>query len=156
MYRDQLPWPGRKKIYREWFERPGISAVVALPFKKHILLVQQYRYGINERLWEVPAGMSQEGETALACARRETEEETGFRPGVLRSLGSFILSPAFSNEKVHLYLALSLEKTRRNPDYDERLRVKVFPEGQVRSMLRRGRIRDAKSIIALSRYFERR
>jgi ADP-ribose pyrophosphatase len=152
LYRDQIPWPGKKRVVREWASRPCISAVVTVA-PSGLVLVRQHRWGCNRTLWEIPAGTVKDGESPRACALREVEEETGFHPGSVRSLGSFIPTPAFSNERVHLYLAGRLKPTRMNPDHDERITVRVFPEAEVRRMLRRAVIQDAKSIIALYRYF---
>ena len=153
IYRDELDWPGDRKVYREWAERPAICAIVPVLPDGRVLLVRQHRYGINLVLWEVPAGTVKKGEAPLACARRETEEETGWRPSRMKSLGFFVPTPAFSDEKVHLYAASGLKETRMNPDFDERITVKSFPAADVKRMLKSGVFKDAKSIIALSRHF---
>ena len=155
LYRDELDWPGRKKVFREWAARPRISAVIALAPKDRMVLVRQHRYGINRRLWEIPAGTVHEGESPLRCAVRECEEETGYRPRKVRSLGGFAPTPAFADERVYLFVATNLVKTRPNPDYDEEIAVRLFSVVQVRRMLKRRVIQDAKSIIALYRYFYR-
>ena len=115
--------------------------------------MRQHRWGANRHLWEIPAGTVHAGEPPVSCAKRETEEETGWRPGRVTSLGFFLPTPAFSNEVVHLYLATNLKKTRPNPDFDEKIQTRVFSVSQVKRMLKRGVIQDAKSIIALYRYF---
>ena len=153
LYRDRLRWPGVRKVFREWAHRPRISAIVMRASGGRLVLVRQHRYGINRWLWEIPAGTVHDGESSRACARRECEEETGFRPRALEPLGFFVPTPAFSDETVFLYRAAGLKKTRANPDFDERITVGIFSEARVRAMLRSGVIQDAKSIIALYRYF---
>ncbi len=153
LYRDELSWPGKKRVFREWAKRPLISAVIALVSPRDMALVRQHRYGINRWLWEIPAGTVHEGESPALCARRECEEETGWRPGRIRPLGSFAPTPAFADEQVHLFVATALKKTRSNPDFDERITVKIFSVAEVRRMLKRRVIQDAKSIIALYRFF---
>lgn len=156
LYRDYLVWDGGKKVVREWAARPRISAVISILGPRQMLLVRQHRYGVNRMLWEIPAGTVQKGESPAACARRECEEETGHRPSHIRSLGSFFPTPAFADETVYLFAAAGLRKTAMNPDFDEKIRVKAFSTAQVRKMLKTGVIRDAKSIIALYRFFNGR
>ena len=154
MYRDRVLIKGRLRI-RDWVHCPKVGATVVLTDKKKIVLVRQYRYGANRTLWEIPAGTLDGKESPVTCARRECEEETGFKPRTLRSLGFFVPSPAGDDEAVYLYLATDLVETGINPDPDEDITVKSFTFTQVKRMLKKGVIRDAKSIIALYRFFER-
>lgn len=153
LFRDQLHWPGKRKVFREWAERPRISAVIALVTPGNMLLVRQHRYGINRWLWEIPAGTVHGRETSASCARRECEEETGWRPTRIRPLGSFAPTPAFADELVDLFVGTGLRKTSSNPDFDERISVKIFSVAEVRRMLKKRVIQDAKSIVALYRFF---
>jgi ADP-ribose pyrophosphatase len=153
VYRDQMRWPGKKKVFKEWLVRPGICAVIPVVDKTHLILVRQYRYGANRKLWEVPAGTMNQGESARQCAMRECEEETGYKPRRLRFLRNYFSIPALSDEKIHLYLATSLQKTQTQWDYDEKIEIKIFPTRVVKKMLRDGTICDAKSLIALHLFF---
>ena len=154
-YLDQLEWPGKKKVFREWVARPGISGVIALTRPDHMLLVRQHRWGANRWFWEIPAGTFDKGDSPLSCARRECEEETGYKPTRIKSLGFYFASPAHSDEKVHLFVASGLQKSKMNLDYDERLVVKSFSIAEVKRMLKSGKIHDAKTVIALYRFFKR-
>jgi len=155
IYRDRILFPDGKRVFREWVNRPSIAAIVAVAPGGGFFLVRQHRYGINRTLWEVPAGTMSGGERPLECAKRECEEETGYRPARVVSLGFFVPSPAFSNEIVYLFAATGLEATSQNLDHDERLVVRRFSRSQVKRMLKTSGVMDAKSIIAFSRYFER-
>jgi ADP-ribose pyrophosphatase len=152
VYRDTVLIKGKTRI-RDWVKKPLVSAMVVVKDEEEIILVRQYRHGANARLWEIPAGTVDEGESPRRCALREVEEETGFQPGKLISLGYFITAPAETNARVHLYLATRLKKTQVNFDSDEIITLKAFQIARVRQMLKRGEIRDAKSIIGLYRYF---
>ena len=135
--------------------QPRVSAMVVLLNKNKILLVRQYRYGANETLWEIPAGTVDPGESPLHCARRECEEETGYRPRSMKPLGSFVSAPAECDQKVYLYLAKHLVHTGMKPDPDEDIFVKAFTLAQVKRMLKTGLIHDAKSMVGLYRFFEK-
>jgi ADP-ribose pyrophosphatase len=155
VYRDTVPICGKDRI-RDWIARPKVSAMVVVTPKNKIVLVRQYRHGANAYLWEIPAGTVDQGELPRVCAKRETEEETGYKPKKLTSLGTFIVMPAESNGKVYLYIAIDLIKTKPNPDSDEELEIREFNQTEIKRMLKQGKISDAKSIIGLYRYFEKR
>jgi len=144
---------GGKRVDREWTALPKVSAVVTLLHSDRMILVRQYRYGVNKFLWEIPAGILDPGETPRACAKRECEEETGYRPGKLQSLGFYVTVPANTDATVYLYVASQLKKTAMCLDEDEVLTVKIFSLNAVKRMLKSGQIQDSKSIIALYRFF---
>jgi ADP-ribose pyrophosphatase len=155
LYRDTIV-VRQRKCFRDWVRQPGVGAIVPLLDDGRILLVRQYRYGVNQTLWEIPAGTLDAGERPLTCAKRECEEETGHRPKRLKKLGSYVTSPAGTNEKVYVFLATDLVKTQMNLDPDEVLSVKAFSISQVKRMLKTQKIIDAKSIIGLHWFFENR
>lgn len=140
-------------LVKDWVKRPQVTAIIPLLDKKQIVLVRQYRHGVNKTLWELPAGTVDEKESALSCAKRECEEETGYRPQTLYSLGSFFPAPASSNEIVHLYWTDRLKKSKMNLDIGEKIELGFFDMKKVRQMLDAKKIEDAKSIIGLYRYF---
>lgn len=145
---DAIGLPGGRTRTREYLTHPGAAGVLAFETPKTILLVKQFRYPVGEFTCEIPAGKLSPGEDPLACVRRELEEETGFRARQIRKLLSYWPTAAFSQEVIHLYVAQELVPTRMNPDDDEFLEiVKVSPK-TLESMIRRGRIRDSKTLIA--------
>jgi ADP-ribose pyrophosphatase len=140
--------PG-KVVTRELVDHPG--AVVILPFagKKRILLLRQFRYAARGDLWEIPAGTLERGEKTLACAKRELEEETGFRAKRWKLLARFFPAPGISNELMTLYKAEGLEPGKKNLDHDEWIEHETVSLAKARRMIRQGTIRDAKTIIAV-------
>jgi ADP-ribose pyrophosphatase len=153
LYRDQIPWKGSRKVYREWALRPDVCAILPLVSPAQIILVRQYRHGVHRYLWEVPAGALHSNESVLSGAKRECEEETGFKPLRMKKLGTFFPVPAYDSEKVHCFLATNLKQTQKNFDYDENIRLGFFSKQDVKQMLKKGRIQDAKSQICLYHYF---
>ena len=114
-----------------------------------ILLVRQYRYAAGGELYEVPAGLPEEGESWEACARRELEEETGHRAGELRPLTRIFTTPGFTDEEIRLYVATDLSRGRARRDDDEFLEVVRMPFSRAVSMVREGEIVDGKSVATL-------
>lgn len=142
-----------RHVEKIWTRRPLVSAMVVLKDPKTLVLVRQYRYGINKTLWELPAGTVDAGETPRACAVRECEEETGWVPRKVTALGSYFNAPAGSEEITYLFLMSNVVKGKMNLDPDEHLTVGEFDVRRVRRMLESGQVRDSKSIIGLYRYF---
>lgn len=135
----------------ELIRHPGAAAVVAVDDARQVLLVRQYRHATGGWLLEVPAGKLDGGEAPEVCARREVEEETGFRPERLTPMGWIWTTPGFTDEKIHLFLATGLEPARQTLDADEMLVVERVPLDRALRMALRGEILDAKSVCAIMR-----
>jgi ADP-ribose diphosphatase len=141
--------PNRQVIRLDVVRHPGASAVVPLKEDGSVILIHQFRHAAGGYLYEVPAGTLAPGESPEACALREVEEETGYRPGRLVRLGAIVTAPGFSDEQIHLYLATGLQRTRQSLDHDEVLTVIEIPLDEVMAKIHDNTIRDAKSIAAL-------
>lgn len=141
--------PDGKSFLREVVEHPGAAVVVPILPDGHVVLVRQFRHAIRRWTWEVPAGTLKRGETPLACAKREVEEETGWRARRFRKLVEFFPSPGFCTERMTVFVATGLEKGRQQLDEDESIRVMSVSLADARSWIQQGKIQDAKSIIAL-------
>jgi ADP-ribose pyrophosphatase len=138
---------------------PGAVAILALDDEDRVLMVRQWRSPAGRAMLEIPAGtlsvLEAEGGTvedhALA-ARRELEEETGYRAGRWRLVGSFWTAPGFAEELMHLYLATELRPAaddRLSPDEDERLELERLPWRAAVEAATSGVVVDAKSILGL-------
>ncbi len=133
----------------DFIEHPGAAAIVALTNERNVVLVRQYRHALKRYIWEVPAGTLDSGEPALDCARRELVEETGFTAAQWQKLGEVTPVPAYSDERIHLFLAGGLSAATQHLDADEVLDVHCLPLAEVDGMIARGELQDAKSICAL-------
>ena len=100
-------------------------------------------------MWELPAGRRDPGETPEAGARRELEEEVGLRAGALEPLLVFWTTPGFCDEVMHLFRATALEAVPPRPEADERIEQAAFTLDEAMAMLRRGEIREGKTLVAL-------
>ena len=106
--KEKVILPDNKEAFREIVEHPGGVCVAAITDKNEMLLVKQYRAGVKDVLLEIPAGKLENGEDTELCGRRELEEETGFRAGTFIKAQEIYLSPAYTEEKIYLYVALIL------------------------------------------------
>lgn len=147
--RDLVMLPNGKQATREIVEHPGAVAVVPVLPDGRILMVRQFRHPVGIVLLEIPAGKLSPGEDPDECARRELEEETGYRAGKLARKASIFTGPGFTNEVIHIYIAENLIKTAANPDEDEFLAIVAWEPSQIRQMIRTGQICDAKTIAGI-------
>jgi ADP-ribose pyrophosphatase len=151
----QVRLPDGSKAKRETIKHPGAVAIVALDVNGDLLLVRQFRLAAGKVLREIPAGTLYPGEDPLVCAVRELQEETGYKPGKLESLGGIFVAPGYTTEFIHLYLATELSESRLAGDADEFIEVDHIPFKEALAMIERGEIADAKSNVALLRVARR-
>jgi len=144
-----------KTFTKEIVVHPGAVCVVPLLDNGDVILVRQYRHAAGLELLEICAGGLNPGEDPLEAARRELEEETGYRASHLVERARFWTTPGFTTEFMHLYEATGLVKTQTNPDEDEIIEVEVASQEECLRMIDDGRIQDAKSIIGLLRVLPR-
>lgn len=148
----QIQAPSGRIHKREVVRHPGAVGIVPLLGEK-ALLVRQYRAPIGKELWELPAGTVEPGEEPLECAKRELLEETGYKAREWRKLGEFYTTPGFCDERMVLFLARGLEPVadegKRTGEEDESIQVRGFALPEIKEMLRRGELEDAKTIIGL-------
>jgi len=150
---DRVRLPGGRSAIREYMGHPGAAAIIPLfdssVSNPRILMVQQYRYVVGELTCEIPAGKLDSEESAVSCARRELEEETGYRARRVKKLISFWPTPAFNNEIIHIYTAEGLYKGKFNPDDDELIQPEIMTLKQITRKIESGDIKDSKTIIGI-------
>lgn len=147
--------PNGREAKREIVRHPGAVALVALDNEGRVLLVRQYRAAAGRVLLEIPAGTLKPDEPPPLCAERELQEETGYRPNKLESIGNIYVAPGYTTEYIHLYLATDLHESRLNLDDDEFIEVERVPLVEAIAMIERGEIEDGKTITALLRVARR-
>ncbi len=147
---DTVELPGKKYSKRELVEVSPAAAVVPVTQDGNVILVKQFRKPFERVLLEVPAGKLDPGEEPREAAFRELEEETGKRAGKLVYLNEIFTSPGYINEKIHLFLATELEDGEYKPDDDEIMEVVLYNFDELKKMITRGELSDAKSIIAIT------
>lgn len=140
--------PNGVAVALEVLRHPGAAAVVPLHDDGTVTLIRQHRHAAGGTIWEIPAGKLEPDEDPLACAVRELAEEAGLA-GTIAPLATILTTPAFTDERIHLFLATGLSDVPAALEADEVLTVHRVPLADAVAMIRRGEIADAKTICAL-------
>ncbi|WP_297211951.1 NUDIX domain-containing protein [uncultured Flavonifractor sp.] len=131
---------------REVVEHPGGVCILPLFDDGTVSIVRQFRYPFQAVVTELPAGKLEKGEDHRPAAIRELAEEVGVTCGKLTYLGCLYLSPGFSTEVLHMYLAQELKQGQCHPDADEFLEAERVPFSQLLAQVLSGEIVDAKTV----------
>ena len=134
----------------EMVRHPGAALIVPFLTEDKIIMLRQLRPVIGTRIYELPAGTLEPGESPLSCARREVVEETGYKAKRFKLLGSIYPVPGYSTEKIFIYRADGLKKRSCVPEEDEVIETCIMSRSRVIRLFRRGKISDAKTIAALA------
>jgi ADP-ribose pyrophosphatase len=146
---DEVSIENGKVTSREIVDHRGATAMVPVLDGGNVVLVRQYRYAVSTELLEIPAGTLESGEKPEDCARRELEEETGYTCQAITKLLECFVAPGYSTEKIHIYLAKGLTKTRPRTEEDEKITVETYPFEAALAKIQSGEIQDAKTIVGL-------
>src|ERR1019366_5218644 len=149
---DRVREPSGIVARRDVVRHSGSAVILAVDDggpKPRVLLERQYRYAADGYLWELPAGRVDHGEKALAGAKRELLEETGYRAAKWKQALFFYPSPGFVDETMTVYLARGLRPGDARPEEDESIECHLTPLSQALEMVRSGEICDGKTIISV-------
>jgi|SRR5699024_1351569 len=134
-------------------EVPEWINVLPLTSDNHIVLVEQYRFGIEEPTLEIPGGMVDAGEDPKEAAQRELLEETGYGTNQWESLGKVSANPAIMDNFAHIYLARDCSyKKEPNLDTHERIKVHKIPIDIFLSYVNDGTIDHSIVVAAAGKY----
>lgn len=156
VYKDHMEFSNGNTAKWDFIRHDGAAAVVPVMEDGRILMVSQYRNALERMTLEIPAGkLDQPGEPGIECARRELEEETGYRSEELEWLLSLRTTVAFCNEKIEIFVARNLLPSCQHLDEDEFVDVKAYTLEELKEMIFSGKIEDSKTIAAILAYESR-
>ena len=149
---ETLIYKDAKTQHWEIVRHPGAVAILAIDENDHLYLIKQWRRAIGKMILELPAGCLEAGEEPLECAKRELQEETGYRAEKWRSLGGFYSAPGFCDEYLHLFLATDLSESALPQDENEGIDLVKIPLKEALTLVERQEINDVKTLYAILAY----
>ncbi len=135
-------------------DAPDWVNVLALTPKMDVILVKQYRHGIDEITLEIPGGAVDpvDGDPQKA-AERELLEETGYRSVKWEHLGTVSSNPAIFTNYCHFYLATDCEKVSgQNLDHLEEIEIRTLSLKEFLGQVRDGSIHHSLIVAAVARF----
>jgi ADP-ribose pyrophosphatase len=154
---DKIIEPGGRQNERDVIRHNGSVVILAIDDSKSkkdpwIVMERQYRHAANQYLWELPAGKLDAGETPMAGAKRELEEETGYRAKKWRPLVEYYASPGFLGESMKVFLAEGLTAGDAHPEEDEEIELRLAKLSELLKMIEKGAILDGKTLTGVLLY----
>lgn len=150
----EVETPDGRRAMREVIRHGGSVAILAFRRDRaggrEVLLERNYRYSVGCHMTEIPAGtLDVPGESPVACARRELQEETGCRAAELRELMTVYPSPGFLGERLTIFVAEEVEPGDAALEPGELITVHWTPWPEALRQVASGEITDAKTVAAI-------
>jgi 8-oxo-dGTP pyrophosphatase MutT (NUDIX family) len=124
--------------------------VVPITNDNKIVLVKQFRFGIEDYTLEVPGGLLEPNEDRTKAVQRELLEETGYSATNWKHLGSVYSNPVFIDCEIHHFIAYQAAKTEeQNLDFDEEIDIVEMPIETVYKRLDGGMFKHPHTVTAL-------
>ncbi len=153
MDRSLSPRTGEEHDFIVLESSPWVN-VIALTDREEVVLIRQYRHGIQAVTLEIPGGLVEDGDGPLAAAKRELLEETGYRSEEWIDLGYVHPNPAIQNNRCHTFLALGAKPVgAQSLDDKEDIAVILKPLADIPSLIQEGAITHSLVICAFWRFF---
>ena len=127
------------------------AAIVAITDRDEVVLIRSYKHGPRSISLAVPAGYIEQGEVALASARRELREETGYESNEWTALGRLVVDGNYGVATENVFRAERAHKVGEPASGDlEDIEVALVTLSELEDLLRRGEIVQLSSAAALA------
>ena len=134
---------GEKKIFREHVKAGKASVILPITEDGKVIMIQEPRTPIETVILGLPAAI------------RELEEETGYLAQSIEHLITYYPAVGYSDEKIEIYVAKNMKKTKQHLDPTEDIKVIELPMEEVIEMIDKGEFKTASTMIALMYYLRK-
>ena len=148
LYRDRVLAPDGREMSYTFYKSSDIVIIVPFLDRERLVMIRQYRYPLGKVMLEFPAGHIEKDESPLATARRELEEETGYRAKKVRHVYSYHPSVSKSRQVVHVFSATGLVPGETRHDSTEEIDVETLRVASLEKMIRRQQVENAGTLVA--------
>ena len=141
---------GHQGIYG-YIDKPNFALIVPIHEDGTIQMVEQYRYPVGRRLWELPLGVWDEEPDAdpADMAHAELAEETGLRAGTMEPFGDFFQASGLAKQCCHMFVATDLSQGAVRREVEEQGMIsQAFPFERIVEMMGAGDVADVTTIAA--------
>lgn len=154
MYTDSMAFANGNFADWDFIHHNGAAAMVAEDADGNIIMIRQWRPGADEEILELPAGGINQGEDPMAAAVRELREETGALCDEAEPLLMIQPSPAYNDEKVHMFYCKVTGYTELALDDNEYVTIERYSLEELIEKIMKGEIADSKTVAGLFAYQE--
>jgi 8-oxo-dGTP pyrophosphatase MutT (NUDIX family) len=148
----EIPGGPRFEHHVVHFPRASVTAVVTDDDGSRVLLLWRHRFITDSWGWEVPAGWADPGEDLAGAVVREIEEETGYRPALVRPMTGYNALSGISDMRFTAFVASGAAWVGPPADQGESSRVEWVQLAEVPKLVGEGQIQDGPSLTALMYY----
>ncbi|MGD0801359.1 MAG: NUDIX hydrolase [Terracidiphilus sp.] len=152
--RDRLIEPNGIEATRDIVRHNGSVVILAIDGAKNkrdpwVVIERQFRHAAGRFMWELPAGKLEPDEDALLGAKRELEEETGYRARKWKPLVEYYASPGFLGESMKVFVAEGLVAGDAHPEDDEKIEFRLVKLSELIKLIELGAILDGKTLTSV-------
>lgn len=151
IYEDDVIVKGKQTKIIKIHEKRGAVIIPILPNGK-VVMENVYRPAIKKRIYELPAGHIERGESAIIAAKRELKEETGYSVKSIKEMYTEIINPGSMICSNTFFVARLGRVGKRALEEHEDIMVETFDLEEVLEMIRTGKIKDSKTISGILYY----
>ncbi len=148
LFQDTVRTPKGRTLSYTHYRSSDVAIVVPFLDRKTLVMIKQYRYPLDKVVLEFPAGHVEKGESPLATARRELQEETGYRAKKIEHVYTYHPSVSKSRQLVHVFRATGLADGTTDHDSTEDIKVETVALSDLRGMIAENKVENAGTLVA--------
>ncbi|AYG80121.1 Methanol dehydrogenase activator [Streptomyces hundungensis] len=141
--------PGVERFEHHVVRLFRVAVTAVIDEQDRVLMLWRYRFVPQQWGWELPGGIVDPGEEAAATAARETEEETGWRPGPVEHVTSYQPMIGMVDSPHEIFVARGAEKVGEPTDAEEAGEVAWIPLDDIPRLMSEGKLMGSGTLVAL-------